>query len=263
VGSKVRSVAVALLALALIALALVPQALGLSLSFNNSTVTVTVTTSNGPVTAFNLTVVEGSVTQVYRTSNDIEGTAKVPVAWIPNATVLVTAVYTSVAKVTHITNTTTSVTTTTVTVTDNASYVLPASVIVPAGSNAEVFTPSAVPAVVALVLIGYGGFVLYYVVSRRRADLVSLLAAIVGLIASLLSISAFQLYQHLYVVHTYLLETPNGTSQFENASVVYASNPYTPFLYIPFAIFFVVAIVIGLAMMAESTYQVFRVEEIE
>jgi len=249
-------------ALAVIALALAPQALGLSLSFNNSTITVTITTSNGPVTSFNLTVVEGSVTQVYRTSNDIQGTAKAPVAWIPNATVLVTAVYTSVATVTHITNNTTSVITTTVTVTNNASYVLPASVVVPAGSNVDVLTPSVAPAVVALVLIGYGGYVLYYVVSRRRADLVSLLAAIVGLIASLLSISAFQLYQHLYIVHTYLLETPNGTSQFENASVVYASNPYTPFLYIPFAMFFIAALVIGLIMMAESTYQVFKVEEI-
>jgi hypothetical protein len=258
----VRSAVVVTLALAVIALALAPQALGLSVSFNNSTITVTVTTSNGPVAAFNLTVVEGSVTQVYRTSNDIYGTAKAPVAWIPNATVLVTAVYTSVTKVTQISNTTTSVTTTTVTVTNNASYVLPASVVVPAGSNVEVLTPSVAPAVVALVLIGYGGYVLYYVVSRKRVDLVSLLATIVGLIASLLSISAFQLYQHLYIVHTYLLETPNGTSQFENASVVYASNPYTPFLYIPFAIFFVAAIVIGLAYMAESTYQVFRVEEV-
>jgi len=258
----VRSAVAVMLALAVIALALAPQALGLSLTFNNSTITVTVTTSNGPVTSFNLTVVEGSMTQVYRTSNDIQGTVKAPVAWIPNATVLVTAVYTSVAKVTHITNTTTSVITTTVTVTNNASYVLPASVVVPAGSNVEVLTPSVAPAIVALVLIGYGGYVLYYVASRKRADLVSLLATIVGLIASLLSISAFQLYQHLYVVHTYLLETPNGTSQFENASVVYGSNPYTPFLYIPFAIFFVAAIVIGLAFMAEGTYRVFRVEEI-
>ena len=257
-----RSAVAVLLALAVIALVLAPQALGISLSFNNSTITVTVTTPNGPVTSFNLTVVEGSVTQVYRTSNDIQGTAKVPVAWIPNATVLITAMYVSTAKVTHITNTTTSVITTTVTVTNNASYVLPASVVVPEGSNVDVLTPSVAPAVVALVLIGYGGFVLYYVVSRRRADLVSLLAIIVGLIASLLSISAFQLYQHLYVVHTYLLETPNGTSQFENASVVFASNPYTPFLYIPFAVFFVAAIVIGLAFMAESTYRVFRVEEI-
>ena len=257
-----RSAVAVLLTLAVIALALAPQALGLSLSFNNSTITVTVTTSNGPVTSFNLTVVEGSATQVYRTSNDIAGTAKAPVAWIPNATVLVTAVYTSAAAVTRITNNTTSVITTTVTVTNNASYVLPASVVVPAGSSVKVFTPSVAPAVVALVLIGYGGFVLYYVVSRRRADLVSLLAAVVGLIASLLSISAFQLYQHLYIVHTYLLETPNGTSQFENASVVYASNPYTPFLYIPFAMFFVAAIVIGLAFMAEGTYQVFKVEEV-
>jgi len=258
----VRSAVAVMFALAVIALALAPQALGLSLSFNNSTITVTVTTSNGPVSNFNLTIVEGSVTQVYRTSNDIQGTARVPVAWIPNATVLVTAVYSSVTAVTHITNTTTSVVTTTVTATDNASYVLPASVAVPAGSSVKVLTPSATPAVVALVLIGYGGFVLYYVASRRRADLVSLLAVIVGLIASLLSISAFQLYQHLYVVHAYLLETPNGTSQFENASVVFASNPYTPFLYIPFAMFFVAAIVIGLIMMAESTYQVFRVEEV-
>jgi len=258
----VRSAVAVLLALAVIALVLAPQALGISLSFNNSTITVTVTTPNGPVTSFNLTVVEGSVTQVYRTSNDIQGTAKVPVAWIPNATVLITAMYVSTAKVTHITNTTTSVITTTVTVTNNASYVLPASVVVPEGSNVDVLTPSVAPAVVALVLIGYGGFVLYHVVSKRRADLVSLLAVIVGLIASLLSISAFQLYQHLYIVHTYLLETPNGTSQFKNASVVYASNPYTPFLYIPFAIFFVAAIVIGLAFMAESTYRVFRVEEI-
>ncbi len=126
-----RALAV-LLALTVVALALVPHVLGISLNFYNSTITVTVTSSNGPVTSFNLTVVEGSVTQVYRTSNDIQGTAKVPVAWIPNATVLVTAVYTSVAKVTHITNTTTSVVTTTVTTTNNASYVLPASVAVPA-----------------------------------------------------------------------------------------------------------------------------------
>jgi hypothetical protein len=261
-GEAVLRALAVLLALTVVALAIAPHALGISLNFYNSTITVTVTTSNGPVTSFNLTVIEGSATQVYRTSNDIQGTAKVPVAWIPNATVLVTAVYTSATAVTHITNTTTSVVTTTVTATNNASYILPASVAVPAGSSVKVLTPSAVPAVVALVLIGYGGFVLYYVASRRRADLVSLLAAIVGLIASLLSISAFQLYQHLYIVHTYLLETPNGTSQFENASVVYASNPYTPFLYIPFAMFFVAAIVIGLAFMAEGTYQVFRVEEI-
>ncbi len=70
-----RSVVAILLALAVIALALAPQALGLSLTFSNSTITVTVTTSNGPVTSFNLTVVEGGVTQVYRTSNDIQGTA--------------------------------------------------------------------------------------------------------------------------------------------------------------------------------------------
>ena len=59
-----RSIVTILLALAIIVLALAPQALGLSLTFNNSTITVTVTTSNGPVTSFNLTVVEGSMTPV-------------------------------------------------------------------------------------------------------------------------------------------------------------------------------------------------------
>lgn len=257
-----KSTVAVLIVMIFIALVAIPQALGMSVNFFNSTLTVTVTTSNGPVTNFNLSVIEGSATQVYRVSNDIEGTAKAPVAWISNATVFVTAEYPMVTKVTHITNTTTSVITTTVTATNNVSYVLPSLVIVPTGSSIKVLTPSPIPAVVSIVLIGYGGFVFYYFISRRRANLVSLLLAIIGLVASLLSVSVFQLYQHLYIIHSYLLNAPNGTSQFENATIVYASNPYVTSLYIPFAIFFVATIIIGLIMMAEGTYQIFKVEEI-
>ncbi len=130
-----KSTVAVLIVMIFIALVVIPQALGMSVNFFNSTLTVTVTTSNGPVTNFNLSVIEGNATQVYRVSNDIEGTAKAPVAWISNATVFVTAEYPMVTKVTHITNTTTSVITTTVTATNNVSYVLPSLVIVPTGSR--------------------------------------------------------------------------------------------------------------------------------
>ncbi|MGC8724900.1 MAG: hypothetical protein ACP5VF_13675, partial [Acidobacteriota bacterium] len=194
-----------------------------------------------------------SYSTVITATRDARGYVEVPVAWVPNATVYVTAVYAQAKAVAVTASNTTTTTTTTVTVTNATSTQLPSAVYVPLGSSVTLGYPSPWPLAVSAALLAASVYVIYRIV-RGRDELRTLAASLVLLVIAVLFIFEPQVYVARSVTATYLVEGPTTTVTAVNVSAVAYPNPYTISLYVP------LVVVIVLAVLAAALYLVRGVE---
>ncbi len=213
----------------------------ISVSYNGSLLTVTAFNSRSVLTTYNLTVIEGSITQKTTVSN-IYGTGKVPLAWVPNSNI---TVYVN---------------------TISTNYTMPSVIVKSFYTTKSYTTAQYAPLLLYVIfLILINSVALAFLIIKTRLSLyIPLVLIIISIVLNLLGFSIFQYYPSTTTTNNYVLLYPNySTTTLSNQTVTYAVNPYTTLLYVPLPFSIVIAVIIAILIIAKSIESVSTVEIVE